>query len=76
MDAWRITPLPRSCAVHFTIPNLLPLYPNRLVCGMRKLMGILRNPWVLYEAFVATLEAVGVKDAAPKVFVPQIFVRT
>jgi len=42
----------------------------------RIIIGPTQFPWVLYEAFVAALDAAGVKDAGSKVFVSQIPVRT
>jgi hypothetical protein len=42
----------------------------------RIIIGPSQFPWVMYEAFVAALDAAGVKDAPSRVFVSQIPVRT
>ena len=42
----------------------------------RLIIGPTQFPWVTYEAFVAALEAAGVKDAASRVFISRIPVRT
>ncbi|MGD0025094.1 MAG: DUF2971 domain-containing protein [Xanthobacteraceae bacterium] len=42
----------------------------------RVIIGPTQFPWVLYEAFVAVLDAAGIKDASSKVSVSQIPVRT
>jgi len=41
----------------------------------RVIIGPSQFPWVMYEAFVAALDAAGVKDAASRVFASQIPVR-
>jgi hypothetical protein len=42
----------------------------------RIILGPSQFPWVMYEAFVTTLDAAGVKDAASRVYASQIPVRT
>jgi hypothetical protein len=42
----------------------------------RIIIGPTQFPWVMYEAFVAALDHAGIKDAANRVFVSQIPVRT
>jgi hypothetical protein len=42
----------------------------------RVIIGPTQFPWAMYEAFVASLDAAGVKDAPSRVFVSQIPVRT
>jgi hypothetical protein len=42
----------------------------------RVIIGPTQFPWVTYEAFVTSLEVAGVKDAASRVFISRIPVRT
>jgi len=42
----------------------------------RIIIGPSQFPWAMYEAFVAALDAAGVKDAASHVFTSRIPVRT
>jgi hypothetical protein len=42
----------------------------------RIIIGPTQFPWAMYEAFVAALDQAGIKDAANRVFVSQIPVRT
>jgi hypothetical protein len=42
----------------------------------RVIIGPTQFPWVTYEAFVAALDAAGVKDAGSRVFVSSIPIRT
>jgi hypothetical protein len=50
------------------------LDPNDLID--RIIIGPTQFSWAMYEAFVAALDAAGVKDAATRVFISQIPVRT
>jgi len=54
--------------------NLTGLSPSELID--RIIVGPSQFPWAMYGAFVAALEAAGVVDAANRVFVSQIPVRT
>jgi hypothetical protein len=42
----------------------------------RIIIGPSQFPWAMYEAFVAALDAAGIKDAANRVLTSQIPVRT
>jgi hypothetical protein len=48
--------------------------PNELLD--RVIIGPTQFPWAMYEAFVAVLDGAGIKDAASRVLVSQIPVRT
>jgi hypothetical protein len=50
------------------------LEPNEILD--RIIIGPTQFPWAMYEAFVAALAGAGIKDAASRVFVSQIPVRT
>jgi hypothetical protein len=54
-----------NAGIKFGLPDLL----DRLIIGPTQF------PWVMRDAFVAALDAAGVKDAANRVFVSQIPVR-
>ena len=56
------------------VAKISGMEPNELLD--RVIIGPTQFPWAMYEAFVAALEAAGVQNAAARVFISQIPVRT